>query len=84
VEPVTERLISSPHSGASTLGGSPVPPIAGYAFLSGCEVSALIAASGNVEWMCLPRMDSPGVFAAQCGSDVLIRARRVTRPGGRP
>jgi hypothetical protein len=24
----------------------------------------LIAASGNVEWMCLPRMDSPGIPGA--------------------
>ena len=43
--------------------GSPFPPIAEYGFLSDCEVSALIAASGAVEWMCLPRMDSPSVFA---------------------
>ena len=48
----------------STLSGSPFPPIAEYGFLSNCEVTALIAASGNVEWMCLPRMDSPSVFAA--------------------
>jgi alpha,alpha-trehalase len=61
---VTERLASSPHSSPSTLSGSPFPPIAEYGFLSDCEVSALVAASGNVEWMCLPRMDSPSVFAA--------------------
>lgn len=41
------------------MSGSPFPPIAEYGFLSDCEVSALVAASGNVEWMCLPRMDSP-------------------------
>ena len=41
---------------------SPFPPIADYAFLSDCEVTALVAPSGNVEWMCLPRMDSPSVF----------------------
>ncbi|HZK73937.1 MAG TPA: trehalase-like domain-containing protein, partial [Clostridia bacterium] len=40
------------------------PPIADYAFLSDCEVNALIAPSGRVEWMCLPRPDSPSVFAA--------------------
>jgi len=40
------------------------PPIAEYAFLSDCEVNALIAPSGRVEWMCLPRPDSPSVFAA--------------------
>jgi GH15 family glucan-1,4-alpha-glucosidase len=43
---------------------SPFPPIADYGFLSDCESTCLIAASGNVEWMCLPRMDSPSVFGA--------------------
>ncbi len=43
---------------------SPFPPIADYGFLSDCESSALIAPSGNVEWMCLPRMDSPSIFGA--------------------
>ncbi|MDQ6794225.1 MAG: DUF5911 domain-containing protein, partial [Chloroflexota bacterium] len=44
--------------------GSPFPPIAEYAFLSDCEVTALVAPSGNVEWLCLPRMDSPSVFGS--------------------
>ena len=43
---------------------SPFPPIADYAFLSDCQVTALIAPSGNVEWMCLPRMDSPSLFGS--------------------
>ena len=43
---------------------SPFPPIADYGFLSDCETTALVAPSGNVEWMCLPRMDSPSVFGA--------------------
>ena len=43
---------------------SAFPPIADYAFLSDCEVNCLIAPSGRVEWMCLPRPDSPSVFAA--------------------
>jgi GH15 family glucan-1,4-alpha-glucosidase len=46
------------------LGGSPFPPIADFAFLSDCESCALVAPSGNVEWMCLPRYDSPSVFGA--------------------
>ena len=46
------------------LGGSPFPPIADYAFLSDCETSALVSPGGAVEWMCLPRMDSPSVFGA--------------------
>jgi len=43
---------------------SSFPPIAEYAFLSDCEVNCLIAPSGRVEWMCLPRPDSPSVFGA--------------------
>ncbi|MBW3557925.1 MAG: glycoside hydrolase family 15 protein, partial [Actinobacteria bacterium] len=46
------------------MGQSPFPPIASYGFLSDCEVTALVAPSGNVEWLCLPRMDSPSVFGA--------------------
>jgi GH15 family glucan-1,4-alpha-glucosidase len=45
-------------------GHSSFPPIADYAFLSDCENSCLIAPSGAVEWMCLPRPDSPSVFGA--------------------
>jgi alpha,alpha-trehalase len=43
---------------------SAYPPIADYAFLSDCEVTALVAPSGAIEWMCLPRMDCPSVFGA--------------------
>jgi len=45
-------------------GRSPFPPIAQYAFLSDCEVFALVAPTGNVEWLCTPRPDSPSVFAS--------------------
>ncbi|HEX4186678.1 MAG TPA: glycoside hydrolase family 15 protein [Solirubrobacteraceae bacterium] len=43
---------------------SPFPPIGDYGFLSDCATTALIAPSGNVEWLCLPRMDSPSVFGS--------------------
>jgi GH15 family glucan-1,4-alpha-glucosidase len=40
------------------------PPIADYGFLSNCEQSCLVAPDGAVEWLCLPRPDSPSVFGA--------------------
>ncbi|HEV3230249.1 MAG TPA: glycoside hydrolase family 15 protein [Solirubrobacteraceae bacterium] len=78
-------------SGDVPLGGSPFPPIADYAFLSDCEVCALVAPSGNIEWMCLPRMDGPSVFGAMLDrdagvfklgpADVTVPAARRYLPG---
>ena len=45
-------------------GRSPFPPIADYGFLSDCEACALVSPAGNVEWLCLPRFDSPSVFGS--------------------
>ncbi len=38
------------------------PPIADYAFLSDCENTCLIAPTGALEWLCLPRPHDPSVF----------------------
>jgi GH15 family glucan-1,4-alpha-glucosidase len=57
-------VVTSPITSDPLLGRSPFAPIADYGFLSDCESCALIAPSGNVEWLCLPRMDSPSVFGA--------------------
>ncbi len=43
---------------------STFPPIADYGLLSNCEQSCLVAPDGSVEWLCLPRPDSPSVFGA--------------------
>ncbi|WP_280381644.1 glycoside hydrolase family 15 protein [Nocardia wallacei] len=49
---------------AGTTHRSAYPPIDDYAFLSDCETNCLIARNGAVEWMCVPRPDSPSVFGA--------------------
>jgi alpha,alpha-trehalase len=43
---------------------SPFAPIASYGFLSNCHTGALVAPDGTVDWLCVPRFDSPSVFAA--------------------
>src|SRR4051794_32295633 len=49
---------------ANVTSASPFAPIAEYGFLSDCETCALVAPNGGVEWLCLPRFDSPSVFGA--------------------
>jgi len=45
-------------------GQNRFPPIGSYGFLSDCHTSALVSYDGAVEWLCLPRFDSPSAFAA--------------------
>jgi alpha,alpha-trehalase len=85
-----DGVVIAAHAGPID-GQSPFPAIADYGFLSDCEVSALVAPSGNVEWLCLPRMDGPSVFGAildrdaggfRLGpSDVMVPAARRYLPG---
>jgi GH15 family glucan-1,4-alpha-glucosidase len=68
-----ERTAEQPAAARSPIrldaAASPFPPIADYAFLSDCETTALVAPSGAVEWMCVPRMDSASVFGAVLDRD---------------
>jgi GH15 family glucan-1,4-alpha-glucosidase len=45
-------------------GSNRFPPIGSYGFLSDCHTSALVSYDGSIEWLCLPRFDSPSAFAA--------------------
>ena len=80
------------HPGADgRLLHSPFPPVDDYAFLSDREVNALVARSGNLEWMCLPRPDGPSVFGSMLDrsaggfrlgpDDVMVPAGRRYLPG---
>ena len=45
-------------------GSNRFPPIGSYGFLSDCHTGALVSFEGAVEWLCLPRFDSPSAFGA--------------------
>src|ERR1700709_736842 len=64
----------------SPLGAPHTVPIGDYGFLSDGEVTALVSPGGSIDWMCLPRMDSPSLFRAIRGGH--DGSFRVAPPAG--
>ena len=56
------------------------PPIDDYALIGDCRSAGLISREGSLDWLCLPRFDSPSIFAAVL--DAENGGRFLVRPIG--
>jgi GH15 family glucan-1,4-alpha-glucosidase len=63
-QPAVARKAPTTRMPQSAAAPSPFTPIANYGFLSNCHTGALVAPDGTVDWLCVPRFDSPSVFGA--------------------
>jgi GH15 family glucan-1,4-alpha-glucosidase len=72
---------TSAHTATPASGPEPgSQAVANYALLADCNSAALADRDGSIDWLCLPRYDSPAVFARLLDPDA---GHWSIRPAGR-
>jgi GH15 family glucan-1,4-alpha-glucosidase len=59
-----------------------MPKIEDYALLGDLHTAALVSTAGSIDWLCLPRFDSPAAFAALLHNDDAGRWRLAPAGAG--
>ncbi|MFP3467583.1 glycoside hydrolase family 15 protein [Leifsonia sp. SIMBA_070] len=54
-----------------------------YALIGDLHTAAMVSANGSIDWLCLPRFDSPACFAALLDTDAAGRWRIAPQDAGR-
>src|SRR5918998_276476 len=60
---MSTRSLPRARGGAPMSATATYPPIEDYGVIGNCHSAALISSRGSLDWLCLPRFDSPSLFA---------------------
>jgi alpha,alpha-trehalase len=60
---MTETATTTTAAESASNGRGDFLPIADYGLLADCNSAALLSRDGSIDWLCMPRYDSPGIFS---------------------